>query len=268
MNQRLTFLFSALLCICLAGAESLSAAQSDYIAIFSAEQATYRRVLLDGVGNRRIQVDLDSSGYAEIKIWGVTEESYIGRREFERGYLIPVRITVKFPTSNLMVVNVSGRRFSEVVKYKVLDSNMLIVDLYPGHLPPESIFREETIGSLWPNGRFEPDIQPNTLSGDSQTINTDSRVIQAGRLTEVYLSNRDIINRAIIWAGGVTGFGLIIILPLILFINRSRKMKIAARADANRSQISIDERAQEFMDHSDQLSYDEATLLADIDLNS
>lgn len=268
MNQRLTLLFSALFCICLAGAESLSAAQSDYIAIFSAEQATYRRVLLDGVGNRRIQVNLDSSGHAEIKIWGVTEGSYIGRREFERGYLIPVRITVKFPTSNLMVVNVSGRRFSEIVKYKVLDSNMLIVDLYPGQLPPESIFREETIGSFWPNGRFEPDIQPNTLPVDSEPISTDSRMLQAGRLTEVYLSNRDIINRAIIWAGSVTGFSLITILPLVLFIKRSRKMKIAAKADANRPQISIDERAQEFMDHREQLSYEEATLLADLDLNS
>ena len=43
-------------------------ASNNYVAIFSAEQQSHRRILLDGVGNRRVEVELNNLGQVEVKV--------------------------------------------------------------------------------------------------------------------------------------------------------------------------------------------------------
>jgi len=104
MITKSTFLFRwGLICLAawLAGG-LLWGAGNNYVAIFSAEQESHRRILLDGVGNRRVEVELNNLGQVEVKVWGVGEQTYVGRRVYDSGYFIPVTIRVEFPRKNLM----------------------------------------------------------------------------------------------------------------------------------------------------------------------
>jgi len=138
-------------------------ASNNYVAIFSAEQQSHRRILLDGVGNRRVEVELNNLGQVEVKVWGVGEQTYVGRRVYDSGYFIPVTVRVEFPRKNLMSIKVSGTRFRDYVRYKVVDSDLYVIDLYPRALPRESYFRPLARGTIpaghssgSPTARIEP----------------------------------------------------------------------------------------------------------------
>ena len=66
----------------------LLGASNNYVALFSDEEDDFRRIVLDGAADRRVEVDLDDLGQAEIKVWGVSEQSYVGRRLYQSGYLL------------------------------------------------------------------------------------------------------------------------------------------------------------------------------------
>ncbi|UCH63658.1 MAG: hypothetical protein JSU77_04215 [Fidelibacterota bacterium] len=242
-------------------------ASNKYVAIFSAEQESHRRIILDGVGNRRVEVELNDLGQAEVKVWGVGEKAYVGRRVYDSGHLIPVIVQVEFPRKNLMSIQVTGTRFRDYVRYKVVDSDLYVIDLYTRALPSESYFREETISALWPGERFLPDIAPGaTLSepdqaGISQLPNV-SRTL--GREMVPY---RRIVLRAVVWAGCVSGLLSIAGLALVWFRRRQKSIitKSASYPQAHTagtSQPTIsDAQVRAFMALDGSLSYDEATLL-------
>ncbi len=159
-------------------------ASSNYVALFSAEQQSYRRILIDGVGNRRVEVELDNLGQVEVKVWGVGERAYVGRRVYESGYFIPVTIQVDFPRKNLMSIKVSGTRFRDYVRYKIVDSDIYVIDLYIRALPRESYFREETISALWPGGAIPAGHNPGSSAiraGPSREVSTVNGSPDAGK---------------------------------------------------------------------------------------
>ncbi len=242
-------------------------AGSNYVAIFSAEQESHRRILLDGVGNRRVEVELDNLGQVEIKVWGVGEQAYVGRRVYDSGYFVPVTVRVEFPRKNLMTIKVSGTRFRDYVRYKVVDSDLYVIDLYPQALPRESYFREETISAFWPGERFQPDIAPAAqLSGSNKAVISQLPIVNQ-TLRRGMVPYRRIVLRAVVWAGYVSGLLLITYLALVWFkrrrksiITKSAPSQQAHAAGANQPTIS-DARVRAFMALDRSLSYDEATLL-------
>lgn len=309
MNTRLmssSSRLALLLGIFLAGS-NLFGAESGYIAFFSAEQEHYRRLIIDGVGKRRVQVELDSLGKVEVKIWGVTIDSYVGRREYERGYLVPVKIKVDFPGKNLMSIQVTGSRFVDVVQYQVVGADLYIVDLYTQPLPQESIFREQTISALWPTEPFEPDITPmeKPVGTAEATISQQLRVPpEVVRRISPY---RTAIRRAIVWAASILGVLFFTGLLLSWLNQRSKVLRAQANAQPDPASSSANQpkrhqnraqdwliqrrkairtqarpqpehassganqparpevRAQALMEQNNTLSYDEATLLAELE---
>ena len=242
-------------------------ASNNYVAIFSAEQESHRRILLDGVGNRRVEVELNNLGQVEVKVWGVGEQTYVGRRVYDSGYFIPVTVRVEFPKKNLMSIKVSGTRFRDYVRYKVVDSDLYVIDLYPRALPRESYFREETISALWPLERFQPDIAPVARLPESNQSVISQLPIVHQTLGRGMVPYRRIILRAVVWAGCVSGLLLITGLVLVWFMRR--RNSITARSDSSQqahaggaNQLTIsDARVRAFMALDGSLSYDEATLL-------
>ncbi|MCH7858171.1 MAG: hypothetical protein IID14_00555 [Candidatus Marinimicrobia bacterium] len=291
---------------CLAGS-SLFGAENRYIAFFSAEQEHYRRIIIDGVGQRRVQVGLDSLGAVEVKIWDVNIDSYVGRREYERGYLVPVKIRVDFPRKNLMSIKITGSRFVDIVRYQVVGSDLYIVDLYTQPLPQESFFREQTISALWPTEPFEPDIIPmGEPTGPADAI-IAYRLWVPQKLARRISPYSSAIRRAVVWAGSISGVLFITGLPLIWLTQRRKAIRartnappVPASSGANqpvglegRAQdwliqryksirdrakgqvvspsggayqpVRPEDRAQYLMEQDSTLSYDEATLLADLE---
>ena len=114
----------ALLLLMLVAAAS---AQQQYIAFFSAETETYRRIVLDGVSNRRVEVRQDSLGGVTILIWGARQEDYVGRRRYEQGYLVPATMQIDFPRRNLMTISVTGNRFADVVRYELVEPALSLI---------------------------------------------------------------------------------------------------------------------------------------------
>ncbi|MEE8321087.1 MAG: hypothetical protein V3R68_04515, partial [Gammaproteobacteria bacterium] len=168
--------------ILLAG--SRLAAADNFLTFFSAEQEDFRRLVIDGVGNRQIQVVLESSGTVAINVLGVDKQSYVGQLNYRNGFLIPVDISVEFPRHKNMRINVSGNKFTEIVKYRVVNSGVYIIDMYTKPIPRESVFREETIGALWPEGRFQPDITPTGKVVDNISVAATHRFDLGKRLLD------------------------------------------------------------------------------------
>ncbi len=243
-------------------------ADQRYVALFSAEQAHYRRLMLDGVGNRRVEVTLDSLNRAEVKVWGVSEKTYVGRRAYETGYLVPVSVRVEFPKKDLMSIKISGTRFRDVVRFQVVDSDIYVIDLYTQPLPRESYFREETISSLWPQGRFQPDLTPASGTDRIDPATGDGAGGRTRSLSVGRSPYRQVMQRAVIWAGGVSGVLLIAGLASIWFLQR-RRIQRAIGPDSTpdsppETQTSIGSRSKVWaiMARNGALSYDEASLLA------
>ena len=247
-------------------------ATADYIAFFSAEQEGHRRLLIDGIGERRVQVRLDSLGQAEVRIWGVEEKEYVGRRFFEKGFLVPVTVRVDFPRRNYMTIKLLGTRFQDFVRFKVMDSDIYIIDLYTKPLPRESYFREETVAALWPNGRFNPDIHPLTELSPNASQGADIQAVGMSRaLTKGMVPYRRVVRRAVIWAGCLSGLILMSGFPLFWFIHKRRNAKARSvlrsatipQPDSTSPAIS-DPRIRAIMRLNRGLSYDEASLLASV----
>jgi hypothetical protein len=241
-------------------------ASTDYIAFFSAEQEGHRRLLIDGIANRRVQVRLDSLGQAEVRVWGVNEKEYVGRRYFEKGFLVPVTVRVDFPRGNLMAIKLIGTRFQDFVRFRVMDSDIYIIDLYTRPLPRESYFREETVAALWPKGRFNPDIYP--LADLSHE--TDTQPIKVSRvLAKGMVPYRRVVRRAVIWAGCLSGLILISSVPIfwLFYKRRTSRSKSALRSASipqpnDVSPTISDPRIRAIMNLNRGLTYDEASLLA------
>lgn len=247
-------------------------ATADYIAFFSAEQEGHRRLLIDGIGERRVQVRLDSLGQAEVRIWGVEEKEYVGRRFFEKGFLVPVTVRVDFPRRNYMTIKLLGTRFQDFVRFKVMDSDIYIIDLYTKPLPRESYFREETVAALWPNGRFNPDIHPLTEPLPDASQSADIQAAGMSRaLSKGMVPYRRVVRRAIIWAGCLSGLILMSGFPVFWFVYRRRTAKTRSalksatipQPDSASPTIS-DPRIRAIMSLNRGLSYDEASLLASV----
>jgi len=244
-------------------------ASNDYVALFSSEEDDFRRIVLDGAADRRVEVELDELGQAEIKVWGVSEQLYVGRRIYKSGYLIPVTIQVNFPTSSYMSIGVTGTRFKDYIRFQVVESEIYIIDLFTDVLPKESYFREETISAFWPSGRFEPDITPLAEPVVLAEVEGPVSPMIAAVQSRTIIPYRTIILRAVILAGCVSGFLLII--GLVMWFLQQRK-SISNKSDtsqpisavsANQPAIS-DARVRAFMALDNSLSYDEATLLKSI----
>lgn len=239
-----------------------------YIAFFSAEQEHYRRILIDGVGNRHVNVELDSLGQCEIRIWGASEKSYVGLRNYTKGYLIPVHIRVEFLEKQLMLIKVSGTRFKEVVKFREVGSGLYVIDLYIRRLPQESIFREETISALWPGGRFQPDVVPG--GGGSVKLAATHKISFIPPVLTKLAPYRYVIYRAMFWAAAVFAALFITGIPLIILMRRrsvhrrsgSGRGNGAGRLDP--AQVATI-RARDMMKHNGDLSFEEATLMAELE---
>ncbi len=246
-------------------------ADERYVALFSAEQTNYRRLMLDGAGDRRVEVTLDSLNRAEVKVWGVSEKTYVGRRAYETGYLVPVSVRVEFPKKDLMSIKISGSRFRDVVRFRVENSDIQVIDLYTQPLPRESYFREETISSLWPHGRFQPDLTPTSGTDRIDPVTGIGERLSTRGLSVGKSPYRQVMQRAVVWAGGVSGVLLIAGLASIWFLQR-RRIQSAIRpelpADSTPvAQTSIGSRSKVWaiMARNGALSYDEASLLASMD---
>ncbi|UCH09883.1 MAG: hypothetical protein JSU61_11810 [Fidelibacterota bacterium] len=274
MNTRSIFLFKVLvpaLFLCL-GAGILRGANQGYLAIFSAEEESLRRLLIDGVGERRVRVKLDSLGQAEVTIYSVDEQTYVGRRAYEKGYLVPVAIRVEFPRKNIMSIKLTGTRFWDFVRYKVMDADLYVIDFYTHPLPRESYFREETISALWPNGRFQPDITPATPPAPPAEAAGTSQMKIPRTLAKEMAPYRRAVRRAVVWAGSLSGILLLAGIPLVWFIQRRRSASDhsaspqvapgeAPSGGVHQSSIS-DAQVRALMTLNGSLSYDEASLLA------
>ena len=244
-------------------------ASNGYVALFSAEQGNFRRLVLDGIGDRRVQVVLDSLDQAIVTVWGVNERTYVGRRAYETGYLVPVTVRVEFPKKNVMSIRLAGTRFRDVVRFHVVDSDIYVIDLYTLPLPRESYFREETISSLWPNGRFEPDL--TTASRGLEVAGSVRGRLEprtAGRAAASRIPYRRVVQRAVVWAGGVSGAMFVIGLTAIWFLQRRRVYPVNKddiqpdSAVESRQSIGSKSQVWAIMARNGALSYDEATLLA------
>ncbi|MCH7527928.1 MAG: hypothetical protein IH972_00105 [Candidatus Marinimicrobia bacterium] len=239
-----------------------------YIAFFSAEQEHYRRILIDGVGNRHVNVELDSLGQCEIRIWGASEKSYVGLRNYTKGYLIPVHIKVEFPEKQLMLIKVYGTRFKEVVKFREVGSGLYVIDLYVRRLPQESIFREETISALWPGGRFQPDVIPG--GGATVQLAAAHKISFIPPVLAKLAPYRYVIYRAMFWAAAVFAGLFITGIPLIILMRRRRTHRLfGSRQGKGADRLDIADaaavRAQNMMKHNGDLSFEEATLMADLE---
>lgn len=245
-------------------------ASNDYIAFFSAEQEGHRRLLIDGIADRRVQVRLDSLGQAEVRVWSVDEKEYVGRRFFEKGFLVPVTVRVDFPRGNFMAIKLTGTRFQDFVRFRVMDSDIYIIDLYTKPLPRESYFREETVTALWPKGRFNPDIHPLTAQVADLSKEADTQPVKVSRvLAKGMVPYRRVVRRAVIWAGCLSGLILISSLPVFWLFHKRKiiRAKSALMSTAiprpNGVSPSIsDPRIRAIMNLNRGLSYDEASLLA------
>lgn len=239
----------------------LMASGQNYIAFFSAETENYRRIVLDGVGNRSVRVKKDDLGGVLISIWGARQEDYVGRRHYEEGYLVPVIVQIDFPRRNLMTLQVSGNRFVDVVRYKLVDPDLYVIDLYTRELPQESIFREQTIAALWPNGRFQPDIGsslpppvpiPAPVAGAQRLGLGRALVWELGPYVGLF-------KRAILWAGGALVGLLGLSLSLVIWWRRRHVETTLPETEMDAEPVESGILAEEA-----NLSYDEAALLAEL----
>lgn len=250
----------ALLLLMLVAAAS---AQQQYIAFFSAETETYRRIVLDGVSNRRVEVRQDSLGGVTILIWGARQEDYVGRRRYEQGYLVPATMQIDFPRRNLMTIAVTGNRFADVVRYELVEPALYVIDLYPEPLPQESIFHEQSIAALWPNGRFEPDAGAGTVQPEpeSKPVPVDGvrRLGIVRALVWEFEPYLGLLKKALLWAGGAST--ALLILAFVLLGRRRRKTLIRT---SNIQAANAYAQAQVILQQNGNLSYDEATLMADL----
>ena len=260
----------ALLALGLTGS-LLRGASDRYVALFSAEQKTYRRIVLDGIGDRKVQVALDSIGQAEVKVFGVSEDSYVGRRAYEKGYLIPVTFRIDFPGKNVMSIKISGTRFRDIVSFHVVESDIYVIDLYTNTLPRESYFREETISSLWPTGRFQPDIIAGTIQ-EATAPPAAPLAVEIGRPVPTGRSPyRRVVQRAVAWAGGLSGLLLLAGVPLVWYYQRRREQLTGSvpagldMPDDDQPSIGSRSRVWAIMARNGALSYDEATLLTSME---
>ncbi len=244
-------------------------ASNNYVALFSSEEDDFRRIVLDGAADRQVEVDLDDLGQAEIKVWGVSEQLYVGRRIYKSGYLIPVTIQVDFPANSYMSIKVTGTRFKDYVRFQVVDEEIYIIDLFTDILPKESYFREETISAFWPSGRFEPDITPLTEPAELAEAEGSIPPIVAAIQSKAAIPYRTIILRAVILAGCVSG--LLLIIGLVIWFLQQRR-SISNNSDTSQPTSAVgasqpvisDARVRAFMALDNSLSYDEATLLKSI----
>ena len=250
--------------ILLAG--SRLAAADNLLTFFSAEQDDFRRLMIDGVGNRQVQVVLDSSGTVAINVLGVDRQSYVGQLNYRSGFLIPVDISVEFPRHKNMLINVSGNKFTEIVKYRVVNSGVYIIDMYTSRIPRESVFREETIGALWPEGRFQPDITPTGKIVDNISVAATHRFELGKRLLDKIYVYRYPIVKAIFWAGAVFGALLITSLPLLLLLYFRSQSKAGRKSpvDFDGDMLNSTRMARNLMRSNDGLSFEEATLMAEL----
>jgi hypothetical protein len=269
VNTKSIFLSKVLahsLLICL-GTGILWGASHSYLAIFSAEQESQRRLLIDGVGDRRVEVKLDGLGQAEVIIHNVDEQTYVGRRDYEKGYLVPVAIRVDFPKKNKMTVTLTGTRFWDFVRYKMMDADIYVIDFYTHPLPRESYFREETISAHWPNGRFQPDVTPITEPPPPAETAGTSQLRVPQSLAKEMAPYRRAVRRAVVWAGSLSGFLLLVGIPLVWFIQRRKSSSDNSASSqispegVQQSSIS-DAQVRALMTLNGSLSYDEASLLA------
>ena len=256
--------FSLAAGILLAGSQL--AAADNYLTFFSAEQENFRRLMIDGVGNRQVQVVLDSSGTVVINVLGVDKQSYVGQLSYRNGFLIPVDISVDFLRHKNMQINVSGNKFTEIVKYRVVNSGVYIIDMYTKPVPRESIFKEATIGALWPEGRFQPDITPAGKVADNIAVAATHRFELGKRMLDRIYVYRYPIVRAIFWAGAVFGALLITSLPLIfmLYLRSRPRAGRKSRVDFDGDMLTSTRMARSLMRSNKGLSFEEATLMAEL----
>ena len=256
--------FSLVVGIMLAGSQLTAA--DNFLTFFSAEQENFRRLMIDGVGNKQVQVALDSSGTVAINILGIDKRTYVGQLNYRNGFLIPVDISVEFPRHKNMTIKVSGNKFAEIVKYRVVNSGIYIIDMYTSPIPQESVFREITIGALWPEGRFQPDITPAGKVADNISVAATHR-FEMGKeiLSKIYVYRYPIV-RAIFWAGAVFGALLITSLPLILLLYLRNRPRVGRkpRASFDGDMLTSTRMARNLMRTNNGLSFEEATLMAEL----
>ena len=237
-----------------------------FLTFFSAEQESFRRIMIDGVGNKQVQVMLDSSGTVAISILGVDRQAYVGQLSYRNGFLIPVDISVEFPRRQNMLINVRGNKFAEIVKYRIVNSGVYIIDMYTEPIPQESVFREATIGAMWPDGRFRPDISPGGKVVDNISVAATHR-FELGKeiLSKIYVYRYPIV-RAIFWAGAVFGALLITSLPLIMLLYFRNRPQVTRkpRASFDGDMLTSTRMARNLMRTNNGLSFEEATLMAEL----
>jgi hypothetical protein len=167
-----------------------------------------------------------------------------------------------------MLIKVSGTRFKEVVKFREVGSGLYVIDLYVRRLPPESIFREETISALWPGGRFQPDVTPG--GGGAVQLAAAHKISFIPPVLTKLAPYRYVIYRAMFWAAAVFAALFITGIPLFILMRRrnahlrsgSRRGKDADRLDPAQAATA---RAQDMMKRNGGLSFEEATLMADLE---
>ena len=263
-----------LLVYTLLSAGLLMGAEQRYLTFFSAEQGNFRRLVIDGLNNRQVTTALDSVGAVTVRIRDVEEEDYIGRRVYKKGYLIPVEIRVDFEEKKWMAIHISGARFRDVVRFRVVGSDVYVIDMFKDPLPTESYFLEETVSTFWPGGRFQPDIGPSVR--DSILIEASSRppVHVAGTIVKRLVPYRRILKKAVVWAGSVSGILCLSAIPLIVVFQRRRAAHDESTVEEERHTPPLlpeiplgadpEKQAREVMRRNDHLSYDEATLLVSL----
>ncbi len=242
------------------------AAADNFITFFSAEQANFRRLMIDGVGNKQVQIELNNSGTVAIKILDVDKNTYVGKLNYHNGFLIPVEISVEFPRYKNMLINVRGNKFAEIVKYRVVNSGVYIIDMYTEPIPQESVFRESTIGAMWPDGRFRPDITPAGKVADHITVAATHRFdIGKKFLSKIHVYRYPIV-KALFWAGAVFGAMLITSLPLILLLYLRNRPQVGKkhRASFDVDMLTSTRMARNLMSTNEGLSFEEATLMAEL----
>lgn len=256
--------FSLIVGLFLAGSQL--AAADNFLTFFSAEQADFRRLMIDGVGNRQVQVTLNSSGTVAVNILGVDKRAYVGQLDYHNGFLIPVDISVEFPRHKNMLINVTGNKFVEIVKYRVVNSGVYIIDMYTKPVPQESVFKEASISALWPDGRFQPDITPaGKMMGNIGVAATHRFELGKQILDKIYVYRYPIV-RAIFWAGAVFGALLITSLPLLLLLSYRTRSGAGQKKRVNfdGDMLTSTRMARHLMRKHNDLSFEEATLMAEL----
>ncbi|MCK4579017.1 MAG: hypothetical protein KAU50_09515 [Candidatus Marinimicrobia bacterium] len=243
------------------------AASERYIAFFSAEQENYRRLLIDGVANRRVNVELDTLGRVEVLIRGVNEREYVGLRDYERGYLVPVNINVSFPQKDRMSIVLTGSRFKEMVRYREISTGIYIVDLYVQHLPQESVFREQTISALWPGDRFTPDI---STAGERLQLASSTDLSLPALIIAKLTPYRHVIYRAMFWAAALFIIIIAAAVPILLIQRnlqaaRFQPVDRQKRSRSHQNRLDGSAKAHDIMRKNGGVSFEEASLLADLE---